>query len=185
MTCYDSDPKHPHQPRLGSLKSWGSEGVRSVNRFSNCNVWRKQRYVYDMVSEVQMCYDRWIYDTSYKNCMWCKFDMFYDVARRPPMSHMRKSRPPWLLLPSFRPLNDTVTPSRLLQIGPRCTARWPRFPKAHACLNWWCQNQVLNFQVSERTPTCSRGFSGKGGNWRCVTSQRGHKNTFLHEECVG
>ena len=48
MTCYDSDPKHPHQPRLATkvLKSQVSEVLTG---FPTVMLGEKKKYVYDMV----------------------------------------------------------------------------------------------------------------------------------------
>ena len=82
----------------------------------------------------------------------------------PTMSQMRKSRPYHgclnTIIPTPQRHGDTKSaPSKSVQGSPPSRQVDQGFPKAHACFNWWCQNQVLNFQVSERTPTCSRGFS--------------------------
>ena len=78
----------------------------------------------------------------------------------PPCPTMRKSRPHGCFYHDSTPQQhgDTkLAPSKRVQ-GPPPSRQVTRVSQAHACLNWWCQNQVLNFQVSERTPTCSRGF---------------------------
>ena len=127
MTCYDSDPKHPHQPRLGTkvLKSQVSEVLTGFPTVMLGG--KKVCYVYDMVWEVQMCYDRWIYLIKFVcDANSICFMMWHDS---PTMSHMRKSLLPWLLLPWFRHLNDTVTPSRLLQRGSKVHRRRARWTK--------------------------------------------------------
>ena len=128
-------------------------------------------------------------DISYKIVCDANSMCFMMWQDSPTMSHMRKSRPhgcfyhdspqrhgdtksapskrskvhrQWLETPARLQKNQVVA-NHFIDVHRLMTlilsGQVTKFPHSHACLNF----QVLNFQVSERTPTCSRGPLKKEG----------------------
>ena len=160
MTCYDSDPKHPHQPRLGTkvLKSQVSEVLTGFptamlgghkgmfmiwcEKFRCARIGRYMTYLIKLYV-MQIRYVLWCGTTALPPCpTWENLD---------PMAA-------FTMIPTPQRHGDTKSaPSKRVQGSPPSRQVDQGFPK-HTLVSTDDANQVLNFQVSERTPTCRRGF---------------------------